>query len=138
MAVKQSAQMKLGNIPKGIAIGLAVSMIWTLLGTAIAAWLLASEKIGEGSERYIILTLLLASSVLGALTSFGIIKQKRFPVCLISGGVYLLSLLAINALFFHGTYSGIVESTLVILAGVLSVVILGLKGDKKVKRMRKL
>jgi len=55
-------------------------------------------------------------------------------VCLFAGGTYMLSLLAINALFFQGTYSGVGESALVILAGVMSVAVLGLKSDKKIKR----
>lgn len=138
MAAKESARLNIGIFPKGIGIGAAVSIMTTILGVAIAAWLLATETIGEGSIGYITVALLLLSSILGAFISVCTVKQKRAPVCFITGGVYLLSLLAINALFFHGTYSGVGESTLVILAGVLSVAILGLKGKKKHKiRTRK-
>lgn len=137
MAVKRLAKMTSGNIPKGIAIGLAASLTSTLIGTAIAAGLLASEKIGEGSLGYIALTLLLLSSILGALVSVMIIRQKRLPICLISGGAYLLSLLAINALFYQGTYSGTGESAMVILAGALSVAIIGVTGGKKTIKKRK-
>lgn len=136
MAVKQS--IKLGNLPRGITVGLIVSMISTLIGAAIAAWLLASEKVGEGSVGYIVLILLLISGFLGAMTSCNIIKQKRLPACIISGGVYFLCLLGINALLFQGTYSGVGESALVILAGVLSAALLGLKNDKKMKRLKKI
>lgn len=133
MATKHSAQLNIYKFPKGIGIGAAVSIMTTVLGVAIAGWLLSAEKIGESSIGYITVMLLLLSSILGAFTSVCTIKQKRVPVCVITGGVYLLSLLAINALFFHGTYSGVGESALVILAGVLTVAILGLKSDKKHK-----
>lgn len=127
-------QIKLGSIPKGIGVGLAASIASTIVGSVIAAWLIGTEKIGEGSIGYITMVLLLLSSITGAVVSFGIIKQKRLPVCLFAGGTYVLSLLAINALFFQGTYSGVGESALVILAGVMSVAVLGLKSDKKIKR----
>ena len=138
MAVKPSTQIKMGNIPRGISVGLAVSLLCTVLGSAIAAWLLATEKIGEGSVGYITVILLLLCSMLGALASFTSIRQKRLPVCLISGGAYLLLLFGINALFFRGTYSGVGESVLVILAGVLTVAILGLKDTKRPKRKKKI
>lgn len=137
MAVKRSTQTKLGNIPKGIGIGLAVSMTTTILGAAVFAWLLATERIGEGSEGYISVMLLMVSSILGALISCWMIKEKRLPVCLLSGYAYFISLLAINALFFEGTYRAVGESALVVLAGALSVAILGLKGTKNKKRKRR-
>ena len=138
MALKPSTQKKNGNIAKGIGIGLVVSLLCTVLGSAIAAWVLATEKIGEGSVGYVAVILLLLSSMFGALASSTCIQQKRLPVCLLSGGVYLLLLFGINALFFQGVYEGVGESALVILAGVLSVAVLGLKGDKRPKKQRKI
>ena len=138
MALKPSTQKKNGNIAKGIGIGLVVSLLCTVLGSAIAAWVLATEKIGEGSVGYVAVILLLLSSMFGALASSTCIQQKRLPVCLLSGGVYLLLLFGINVLFFQGAYRGVGESALVILAGVLSVAVLGLKGDKRPKKQRKI
>lgn len=137
MAIKQSAKLKIGIIPKGISIGLIVSMACTILGAAITAWLLVSEKLGEGSIGYITVILLLLSSILGAFTSFSFVKRKRVPICLIAGSVYFLSLLAMNALFFRGMYGGVGESALVVFAGCLSVAILGLTEGKKTKRKTK-
>ena len=138
MALKPSTQKKNGNIAKGIGIGLVVSLLCTVLGSAIAAWVLATEKIGEGSVGYIAVILLLLSSMFGALAFSTCIQQKRLPVCLLSGGVYLLLLFGINALFFQGAYEGVGESALVILAGVLSVAVLGLKGDKRPRKQKKI
>lgn len=120
-------------LTKGIGIGLASSIMCTIIGTAVSAWFLSTEKIGEGGIRYITAVLLLLSSSLGALVSWKIVKQRRLPVCLIAGSIYFLALLAINALFFNGAYSGVGESALVVFAGALSVAILGLTGSKKAK-----
>ena len=137
MVAKQSARLNIGKIPKGIGLGLTASIAITVAGAAIGAWLLSSEKIGEGNAGYITVTVLLLSSVAGSLVAVQLIKEKRVPVCLIIGGSYLLSLLAITALFFGGTYSGVGESALVILAGALSVALLGLRGSKSSIKTRR-
>lgn len=129
-------QQKLGLIPKGIGVGLVSGIVCTILGATLGAWLLVTEKIGEGSIGYITMVLVLISSIIAALTSFKVIQQKRLPVCLLAGGANFLSLLSINALFYRGMYSGVGESALLILAGVLSVAILGLNSRNKAKRKK--
>ena len=129
-------QKKFGLIPKGIGIGLTASIVCTILGATIGAWLLTTEKIGEGNAGFITMLVILLSSIVAALVSFKIIKQMRLPVCIIAGGAYFLSLLSINALFYRGMYSGVGESVLLVLAGVLSVAILGLNSHNKMKRKK--
>ena len=123
-------------IPKGIGIGLTASLVCTILGAAIGAWLLTTETIGEGNLGYITMLVILFSSVVAALVSFKVIKKKRLPVCIIAGGTYFLSLLSINALFYRGMYSGVGECALLVLAGALSVAILGLNSHNKMKRKK--
>lgn len=138
MVSKQSVRGNVGMIPRGIGLGLAASLICTFACIAIGASLLNAEIVGEKNEGYITVTTLLFSSIIGAVVSVRSIKEKRVPVCLLSGGAYLLSLLAITALFFGGVYDGVGESALVILAGALSVALLGLKESRKAgKRRRK-
>ena len=131
MVTKQSAWLQ--KLPKGLGISLIVSLGSTVIGSAIGAWLLNSGRIGEGNIGYITMILLLVSSFLGALVATRLINKKRMLVCLCAGSVYLLSLLGITALFFGGIYSGVGESALVILAGVLSVALIALKGNKSTK-----
>ena len=137
MAAKQSLQGKAGVMPKGIGISWGTSIAITFLGAAVSAWLLVSEKIGESNLGYVTAILLLLSSVAGALVASSVIRQNRLLVCLISGSVYFLSLLAINALFFHGVYFGVGESALLILAGSLSISLLGVNSGKKPKRKKR-
>lgn len=125
------------TIPVGLGIGLAISIGTTILGSAFSAWLIGAEKIGEGSFDYIALVLLLLSSILGALCAIRIIGKKKVVICLSVAVLYFLSLLAINALFLGGTYSGVGETALTVLAGALSVALLGLRDSKKTNKARK-
>ena len=132
MVRKQSVWLH--KLPKGLGISMIVSVGSALVGSAVGAWLLSLEKIEEGNIGYITMILLLVSSFLGALVATRLINEKRILVCLCAGSVYLLSLLGITALFFGGIYSGVGESALVILAGVLSVALIALKGNKSTKK----
>ena len=125
------------KIPKGIGLGVAVSFVSTIIMAAIGALLLSTEKLGEGQESLITVISMLLASALGAITAIGITAAKRLPVCLATGAGYFLTLLAITALFFGGMYSGVGESGLVIMAGVLSVALLSLNSKKSNKKRRK-
>lgn len=138
MITKQSTQLNINKVVKGIGVSLLASLLITIAGAAIGAWLLSSEKIAMENARFITVVFLLLSSIIGALFAVSIINEKRVPVCIISGAAYFLLMLAITALFFEGTYSGVGESGMVIFAGVFAVALLGLKGEKRtIKRRRK-
>ena len=77
MVEKQSARFNIGKIQKGVGIGLAVSIVITIVGVAIGAWLLATEKVGEGNYGYITVFLLLLSSILGAFAATKLVKEKE-------------------------------------------------------------
>lgn len=137
MIAKQSARLNVNKMFKGIGVSLLASILVTIIGAAVGAWLLSTEKIAMENARFIAVVILLLSSMLGALLAISVIKEKRVPVCLISGTVYILSMLAITALFFDGRYSGVGESAMVVFAGVFSVALLGLKGGKRTNRSRR-
>lgn len=105
------------SFPGGLAVGLAASMSVTVLMTLLLSKLIlegtmAMEQVGYGT-----MALLLSASFLGAVMAQGRIKHRRALVCLLSGGVYFLGLLAITALFFGGQYSAVGVSGLLVLAG---------------------
>lgn len=137
MFVKQTAQFNINKMVKGIGLSLLASIFVTIIGAVVGAWLLSAEKIAMENARFITVVILLLSSIFGALLAVSVIKEKRVPVCLISGAAYFLSMLAITALFFEGTYSGVGESALVVFAGVFSVALLGLKGEKRTNKRRR-
>ena len=104
------------SIPAGLGIGLLVSLVITVAGAAITAWLIASEKIGEGSTGYGVMVILALGAGLGALSAVYLIKRLRLQVCMLTGVCYYLSLLAMTALFFGGQYQGMGISAIVILS----------------------
>jgi len=119
------------SLPFGVGIGGLMSIVSTILGALIIAWIIEKEWITDSSVNLWFVALILIASFVGAGTATGIIKNKRMIVCLLSGLVYLLLLLACNSLFFGGQYNGIMETMLVVFAGCTSMGLLGLKKDKK-------
>lgn len=134
MVARQSNRISFSNIPKAIGLSVVISVAITIACAAIGALLIDMEKIGENSIGYLQVATLLLSSIAGAWIAVSIAKQKRLPVSLAFGAAYFASLIAITALFFKGQYSGVGETALIILAGVVTVTLFGLKGDKKIRK----
>ena len=109
------------SMPAGVGIGLLISLVITVAGAAITAWLIASEKVGQGSSGYAVMLTHALGAGLGALSSVYFIKKQRLQVCMLSGACYYLSLLAMTALLFGGQYQGMGVSAIVIL-GMCAVI----------------
>lgn len=130
MPLKQRASGKAISTPAGIGLGLLLSMMVTVGGAAILAWLVSGERIGEGVIGYGAMAILLLSSLLGALLAANRIKHLRVQMCLISGAAYYLTLLAITALFFGGQYQGMGVAAILVLVGSGAAALAGLRGSK--------
>ena len=117
-------------MPAGIALGAGLSMLVTVVGSMLVAWLVSRESMPESAMGYGAMAILLIASALGAWLTAKRVKHRRLLVCALTGGVYYLCLLACTALFFGGQYSGMGVTALVVLAGCLSVGLMGLKGGK--------
>jgi hypothetical protein len=113
------------SMPAGIAWGAAVSYAVTLVCGAIAAWLMDHEIIELEAVGYGAMVILLLASALGALTARVLVKHRILPVCAATGGVYIAMLLATTAAFFGGRYSGVGVTVALVMAGALSVGLLG-------------
>ena len=105
------------SLPAGAVFGGIVALIWTLLSAGILAWLVDGEQIGTSSVGYGSMGILLSASALGASLAWRKVRRQRMVTCLCSGGVYLLLLLGITALFFGGQYTGFGVTVLLILGG---------------------
>ena len=106
--MKMKTSGKSMGIPAGIAIGTLISLLVSMAGAAISAWLVSSEKIGEGGIGY---------AACGAWFSASMIKRLRLQMCMLCGGCYLLCLLGMTALFFGGQYQSIGSVIVTILCG---------------------
>ena len=139
MVMNQKATGRAMSMPAGIAMGVAVSLVITLIGALLLGWLVDRETLELNSIGYGSMVILLTASALGALTAKSRIKHRSLVVCLITGGGYYLSLLAITALFFGGQYQGLGVTMGVVLAGSGAAGLLSLKRKKSItKGYRKL
>lgn len=136
MVANQKVTGTTRSMAGGLAIGWGVSALITLLGAMITAYLLSAEMLQMSAAGYGAMIILLAASAAGAALSFRCIRRQRLVVCLVSGVIYYLSLLAMTALFFGGQYEGIGVTGLVVLGSSLAVGLMGLKGNSRKTRRR--
>lgn len=125
------------SMPIGLALGLAVSMVVTLAGSGLIAYLVLGETLGENAIGYGAMVTVLLSAALGAWTAVGRIKRRRLLSCLASGGCYFGALLSMTALFFGGQYQGMGVTALLVLGGAGSVALLSLKSEGQSRGRKK-
>jgi len=104
-------------IPVGLALGLCVSAVITLCGSAITAYLVSAEKMDTEWIGYAALGILILASAAGAGAARKSVKVKALPVCAMMAGAYYLSLAAATALFFGGEYQGMGVTAICVLVG---------------------
>ena len=138
MSAKKMKKNTVSSIPTGIGIGLLVSIVITLAGSALTAYLIHSESVPEEGMGYGIILTLLLSAIAGAWISTGKIQRLRMQMCILSGLCYYLTLLSMTALFFGGQYNGMGITALVVLGGCSTVAILGASGGKRRKLSKKI
>ena len=129
--MKMKKEMGIQSVPRGVCIGIFVSLLVTLIGIGVISWMLSGEKMTESTQDYGVVLILLLSSATGVGTALSISKSKRLVVSILVGGGYYLLLLACTALFFGGQYQGVGVTALVILAGCIGTVLVGQLPKKK-------
>lgn len=129
--VTQKATGRAMSMPAGLMVGGGISLGITILLTAAFAWLLNTERLQWEKIGYWIMGMLLIGSFSGAMTACGKIKRQRLLVSLLSGALYMGTLLAITALFFGGQYDGVVVTAILVMGGSLAAGLLGLRGGRK-------
>lgn len=137
MVVNKKVSGKARSMPLGFMAGLAVSMVITLILVGIIAQLVLGEKMAAEMIGYGSMATLLLSSAAGAWVAAKAVKHRWMVVCLGTGAVYYLTLLACTALFFGGQYEGVGVTLLVVLAGSGAVGLLGLKGESSTAKKRR-
>ena len=121
------------SLPAGIGFGLLLSLGMTLLGCALIAWLMLTQKLQEEAIGYASIAVLALASAAGAFLSAGLVKRMRAQVCLMTGAGYYLVLLGCNALIFGGQYAGLGVTAVVIFLGCGCAALFGIvrqKGSK--------
>lgn len=130
-------KVKTSSMPIGVGLGAVVCILMTMLGAAVTAWAVSSERLTQEYIGYCVMGILFLGSFLGTVTAVGKIKYNRAFVCAAVGIAYYIILLAFTALFFGGQYEGFGATGLMILLGCGCALLLGLK-PKKEKGRRKI
>ena len=137
MVMNKKVTGKASLMPIGLSAGVLVGVSVTLLGAAVAAYMVLTEVIAENAIGYACGVILFMASALAAMIAAAMIKRRWMLVCLVAGGIYYLVLLSITALFFGGQYQGMGVTLLLILAGSGAVGLLGLRSGKRTVNRRK-
>lgn len=131
MTVNQKVTGTASTIPAGLALSALVGLGITGALSALTAWLILRGLMPEESVGYCAMGILLLSSAAGALTAISRTKRLRFQMGMAAGGIYLLCLLVITALFFGGIYDGVGVTALMILCGSGLVILLAPGGQNR-------
>lgn len=131
MVMNKKVTGKAMSMPAGLSVGLAVSIVVTLIATAVTANLVLAQRVGESAIGYIAVIVLLLASAMGSWLAAALIKRRWMVVCLATGGIYYLALLATTALFFGGQYQGMGVTAMAVLGGCGAIGLLGLRGESR-------
>lgn len=83
-----------------VVFGVAAMMVLSLLLSAVAAALISAELLPVGAEKVICWVITALSAFLGALICARRAGEKRLPLCVASGVVYLLLAFVLRGLIY--------------------------------------
>ena len=124
------------SMTAGIGTGVVTALGITLLLSLAAAGLISSGTIQQQSVGYCAMVILLLSTVCGCRTAAIRIRGRNALVCMVTGGGYFLSLLAMTGLLFGGRYQAVGVTGLLVLGGSGTAMLLRGKGNAATKRRR--
>lgn len=127
MRVNRKPTGRAVSVPVGLGWGLLTSVIITLSGCLLAAYLINREILAWNHSGYGVMMILLLSAWAGAAVTAGKIKRRKAMMCLGAGTAYFLLLMAVTALFFGGHYSGVGETGLMIFCGSTLGILTGIR-----------
>lgn len=125
MVTNQKPSGRASSMAGGLLTGWTVSIIVTVLLTALAAKMVDSQVIGEKDIGYCAMVILLAAPFCGTRTAQKRIRRQQLIVSVISGSLYFLTLMGITALFFGGQYEAVGVTLLLVAAGSALTFLLG-------------
>lgn len=104
-----------------------------LAGTAVLAALISKNAIAENASGYGLTIILLAASLSGSIAMLKTGDMNKMLAVVTVAPAMWLSLLAVNALLFDGTYNGVAATLLLIVGGSFAAVLLTGKHKKRSK-----
>lgn len=126
MKYQKKGAAKEYSIPISLAVGLMAGWITTLLLSTVIATMIAGERLQEDSISITAVITIVLASFIAAMYTAKYAGRNKLGMCIVSGGLYYLSLLCCTALSFGGSYCGLGSGVLTIIgsatvAGLLSI-----------------
>ena len=115
--MKKGTRQRTGGVAQALAAGIGAAVGMTFLLTAVFAYIMDAQLLKESAAPYAAVVILLLSACVGALVTAWLYPQRRMLLCLGTGGGYLLFLLCMAALFFHGDLRGFLLTAAVVCGG---------------------
>lgn len=130
MVTNRKVTGKAMTIPGGVFLGASTALLWTVAAAALVAMMIdrkvfTVEAIGYGS-----MAILLSASFMGSLIAWIKVKHQKTLVCLSTGAAYLLILMSLTAMFFGGQYEAVGVTALLVFAGCVLVILMGMGQGK--------
>lgn len=125
------------SMPVGLALGWIASMVITGVACGAITWLILSGKAGWGIMGYGSIGILLTASYVGATVSCKMIMHRKLLACILSGTIYLLSLLVLVAMMFGGQLNGFWATALLVVGGTATAALVHCAEKKDNGRRRK-
>ncbi len=117
MKVHSKNTGRASSMPKGIAAGVIFAICLTLILGAILAFFISREVIRQENTGYWVMPILFLASGAGSCLSYRKVQHRRMLIFGLTAAIYLVSLMAITALFFGGRFEGFFPTALLILSG---------------------
>lgn len=135
--MKKGTRKRTGGLAQALAAGIGAAVGMTFLLTTVFAYIMDAQLLKESAAPYAAVVILLLSACVGALVTVRLYPQRRMLLCLGTGGGYLLFLLCMAALFFHGDLRGFLLTAAVVCGGAVAIGLLGLRSKGGKKRYKK-
>lgn len=104
------------TFPVGLLTGAVVSIVLTIFLAAVTAWIVLNGIMDTKLIGYFSMLILAIAATSGAAAAAGLIKHRKMIVCLLSGIIYYVILIAVNGLMFGCSCQG---------AGVMAILVFG-------------
>lgn len=121
-----------------VTLGLGVGFALLLIGSAVLAWLIISQKLDIQTMGFGAGLIMVLASAAGAWSAAAAAGTKRLQIIGIFAAVFFALLLSVTALLFGGQYSGIAVYGICILGGAGGVALLGFLPKKARGKGRKM
>ena len=122
------------SMPIAIISGLAVSLVITLIGTILAAFMISGDNWDESSYGTVSFVIWVLASFGGSMFSGMLRKENKWLTELVTVLVLFLVLISINIMFFAGKFSSIGKGILAVVIAYVPSVLISMSKSKSNKR----